>query len=52
MSRRSSSLHLVFLLLGLAEGNVLFGCLFVEAAAARVALDHLIGRLHDLPLLP
>lgn len=48
----SSSLHLVLLLLGLAEGDVLLCCLLVEASAAGVALDHLIGRLHDLLLLP
>lgn len=47
----SSSLHLVLLLLGLAEGNVLLCCLFVETTATGVALHHLVGCLHDLLLL-
>ena len=44
---------MIFLLLGLAEGNVLLGCLFVEAPSAELALNELIffGLLEDLPLL-
>ena len=43
---------MVLLLLRLAEGDVLLCCLLIEASAAGGALYHLIGRLHDLPLLP
>ena len=43
---------MVLLLLRLAEGDVLLCCLLVEASAAGGALYHLIGRLHDLLLLP
>lgn len=44
---------MIFLLLGLAEGNVLLGCLLIEAPPAELALGELIllGLLQDLLLL-
>lgn len=44
---------MIFLLLRLAEGNVLLGCLLIEAPPAELALSELIllGLFEDLLLL-